>query len=244
MISLIVAFQFLTIIPTIIRRPFTSRELGRAVGWFPLVGLALGALLYGVHYAAQILFPLPVTAALIIFLWVFLTRAFHLDGLMDTCDGLFGGFTPERRLEIMRDSQIGAFGVTGGILILLIKYAALASSADPGLALVMAASLGRWTLPLLIVSFPYAREQGTGYEMKKNATWQQALLATIITALAAWLLSGIQGLLLMLLIIVITLGIALYIMRLLPGLTGDTYGAITEITEMLVLLFYAAQLSF
>ena len=244
MVSLIVAFQFLTIIPTLIRRPFTPQEMGRAVGWFPLVGLALGALLYGIHQAARLLFPLSIAAALAIFVWVFLTRAFHLDGLMDTCDGIFGGFTPERRLAIMRDSQIGAFGVTAGIIILLLKYAALASSANPGLALVMAASLGRWTSPLLIVSIPYAREQGTGYAMKKNAAWQQALLATIITASAAWFLSGVQGILLMLFAAMIAFGMARYIMRLLPGLTGDTYGAITEITELLVLLFYAAQLSF
>ena len=239
MIPLIAAFQFLTIIPTIIRRPFTSQEMGRAVGWFPLVGLGLGAFLYGVHYAATLIFPATVSAALALLAWVFFTRAFHLDGLMDTCDGLYGGFTTERRLEIMRDSRMGAFGVVAGVIILLLKYTALASSSDAGLALVMATLFGRWTSSLVIVAFPYAREQGVGYDMKKTARLPQALLATTITVIASWLLNGTQGLLLIPITALAAIGIALYIMRLLPGLTGDNYGTITELTETLVLLSFA-----
>src|SRR5687768_17475360 len=119
MVSIIAAFQFLTIFPNLVKRMFTSQEMGRAVGWFPLVGIVLGALLYSVTYAARLIFPENVSAALTVFAWVMFTRAFHLDGFMDTCDGLFGGFTPERRLEIMKDSRMGAFGVAGGILVLL-----------------------------------------------------------------------------------------------------------------------------
>jgi adenosylcobinamide-GDP ribazoletransferase len=244
MIPIIAAFQFLTIIPTIVRRPFTSEEMGRAVGWFPLVGLGLGTLFYGIHYAATLILPATIAAALTLFAWVFFTRAFHLDGLMDTCDGLYGGFTFERRLEIMRDSRMGAFGVAAGILILLVKYTALASSLNPGLALVMATLLGRWTSPLVIVAFPYAREKGVGYDMKKNARLPQLLLATTITVIAAWLLSGTQGLLLILITALAAIGISLYIMRLLPGLTGDNYGTITEVTETLVLLAFATQVTF
>ncbi len=244
MTSIIAAFQFLTIIPTIIRRPFTSEEMGRSVGWFPLVGLALGALLYGINSAAQLIFPATVAAALTLLAWVFFTRAFHLDGLMDTCDGLYGGFTIERRLEIMRDSRMGAFGVAGGVLILLVKYTALASSLNPGLALVMATLFGRWTSPLVIVAFPYAREKGVGYDMKKNARLPQLLLATAITVTAAFLLANTQGLLLMLITALAAIGISLYIMRLLPGLTGDNYGTITELTETLTLLAFAAQVAF
>src|SRR3989304_6865379 len=142
MISIITAFQFLTIFPTIIRRTFTSQEMGRAVAWFPLVGLVLGAVLYGVHSLMQIIFPANVSAALTLFAWIIFTRAFHLDGFMDTCDGLFGGFTPERRMEIMKDSRMGAFGVAGGTLIILTQYAALASSLNILPAMVLATTLG------------------------------------------------------------------------------------------------------
>src|SRR6185503_21322375 len=130
MVSLIAAFQFLTIFPTLIKRMFTSQEMGRAVGWFPLVGIVLGLALYGVNYSARLIFPASLSAALTLFAWVIFTRAFHLDGFMDASDGLFGGFTPERRMEIMKDSRIGAFGVAGGVLILLTQYTGLASSLD------------------------------------------------------------------------------------------------------------------
>jgi adenosylcobinamide-GDP ribazoletransferase len=241
MISIIAAFQFLTIFPTLIKRMFTSQEMGRAVGWFPLVGVTLGALLYGVNHFARMLFPASVSAALTIFAWVFFTRAFHLDGFMDTCDGLFGGFTPERRLEIMKDSRMGAFGVAGGVLLLLTEYAALASSSAPLPALVISATLGRWASPLVIYAFPYAREDGLGFEMKHNVGLPQVILATAITFIVSWFIYGAMGLWLMLFAALTAFLLALYIMRLIPGLTGDSYGAITAIIEVLVLLFFAIQ---
>lgn len=240
MTAIIAAFQFLTVFPTLIRRMFTSQEMGRAVGWFPLVGVALGALLYGVNYAARLIFPASVSAALTIFAWVMFTRAFHLDGFMDTCDGLFGGWTPERRLEIMKDSRMGAFGVAGGILVLLTKYSALSSSTNIFAALMLATVLGRWASPLMIYSFPYAREDGLGIEMKRNVGIREVFIATIIAGVASWFVIGWLGFALMLGSVIIAFFIALYAMRLLPGLTGDIYGTITTLVEMLTLVFFTA----
>ncbi|MBE9525281.1 MAG: adenosylcobinamide-GDP ribazoletransferase, partial [Chloroflexi bacterium] len=167
MVSLIASFQFLTIIPTIVRRKFTPQEMGRAAGWFPLVGLALGALLYGLSRVLNLIFPLPVVAVLVLATWLVLTRGLHFDGFLDICDGLFGGFTPERRLEIMRDSRVGAFGVAGGVLLLLMKYAAMISL--PNLSgLLLAPVMGRWVLSMAIFSYPYAREKGLGRDMKDH----------------------------------------------------------------------------
>lgn len=238
MTSIIAAFQFLTIFPTLIRRMFTSREMGQAVGWFPLVGVVLGLLLYGVHTAAQLFFPANVSSALTIFAWVIFTRAFHLDGFMDTCDGLFGGFTPERRLEIMKDSRMGAFGVAGGILVLLTQHAALTSSANVFCALILATTLGRWASPLVIYSFPYAREDGLGSEMKKNVRLPEVVIATLITLLTAWFAAGWMGLILMLIAAMVGWMIAKYTLRLIPGLTGDIYGTVTTTVEMIVLLAF------
>lgn len=246
MIPIIAAFQFLTIFPTLIKRMFTSREMGRAVGWFPLVGVVLGASLYGVNYVAQLIFPTSVSAALTLFAWAIFTRAFHLDGFMDTCDGLFGGWTPERRLEIMKDSRMGAFGVAGGILVLLTEYAALQSISDaspllsPSLfpALMLSTTLGRWSSPLVIYSFPYAREDGLGIEMKRNVSIREVILATLIAGSTAWLVCGWMGLLLMLGAAVVGLLVAFYAMRLLSGLTGDIYGTVTTLVEMLVLVYF------
>ena len=242
MVPIIAAFQFLTIFPTIVRRMFTSLEMGRAAAWFPFVGLVLGAVLYGVYYLSQSIFPLNVSGALTLFAWVVFTRAFHLDGFMDTCDGLFGGFTTERRLEIMKDSRVGAFGVAGGVLVLLTQYTALVSSLNVLPALILATTLGRWASPLVIYALPYAREDGLGIEMKRNVGIQEVFLATLIAGVVSWFMFSWTGLVLMFVAAVIAFLVALYVMRLLPGLTGDIYGTVTIIVETVVLLFFTVKI--
>jgi adenosylcobinamide-GDP ribazoletransferase len=108
-------------------------------------------------------------------------------------------------------------------------------------ALVISATLGRWVSPLVIYAFPYAREDGLGIEMKRNVRLPQVILATAITFIVSWFIYGAMGLWLMLFAALAAFLVALYIMRLIPGLTGDSYGAITAIIEVLVLLFFAIQ---
>lgn len=242
MLSLLTAFQFLTTFPAVIRRAFTPQELGRAVGFFPLVGLALGGIFYGMASGLHLVFPPPVVAVFVLAAWLLLTRALHFDGFLDTCDGLFGGFTPERRLEIMRDSRVGAFGVAGGGLLLLAKYAAIVSLSQLS-GLLLAPVLGRWVLSIAIFAFPYAREKGLGRDMKDNVRWLQVILSTIVSILAAWLFAGWMGL--------IAVGIAGavlwlgagFILRRIPGLTGDSYGALCELAELAVLLLFTTPLT-
>ena len=237
MVSLLTAFQFLTTFPAFIRRAFTAQELGRAVGFFPLVGLALGGMLFGLGNGLRLIFPLPVVAIFILATWLLLTRALHFDGFLDTCDGLFGGFTPERRLEIMRDSRVGAFGVAGGGLLVLAKYAAIFSLLHLS-GLLLAPVLGRWAVSIAIFAYPYAREKGLGRDMKDNVHWPQVILATIITVVATWFFAGWTGLLAFAIAgIVLWLG-AGFILRRIPGLTGDSYGALCELIEMIVLLVF------
>ncbi len=237
MISFFAAFQFLTTFPAVIRRAFTAQELGRAVGYFPLVGLALGGVLYGLGSGLQMLFPTQVVAIFILAAWLLLTRALHLDGFLDSCDGLFGGFTPERRLEIMRDSRVGAFGVAGGGLLLLAKYAAIISLSHLS-GLLLAPVLGRWAASIAIFAYPYARDKGLGRDMKDNTRRPQVILATLVSVLAAWFFAGWTGLLAFAITgIVLWLG-ASFILRRIPGLTGDSYGALCELVELIVLLVF------
>jgi len=242
MISLLTAFQFLTTFPAIIRRAFTAQELGRAVGYFPIVGLALGGVLYGLDVGLSLIFPAQVVAIFILVAWLLLTRALHFDGFLDSCDGLFGGFTPERRLEIMRDSRVGAFGVAGGGLLLLAKYAAILSLPGPS-GLLLAPVLGRWTLSMAIFTFPYAREKGLGRDMKDNVRWPQVILSTGVTLLAAWFFAGLIGLLAFALAVVVLWLGAGFILRRIPGLTGDSYGALCELAELAVLLLFTTGMS-
>ena len=239
MISLLTAFQFLTIFPAVIRRSFTAAELGRAVGFFPVVGLALGGILYGLEYGLHLIFPGPLVAVMIVSAWLLLTRALHFDGFLDICDGLFGGFTPERRLEIMRDSRVGAFGVAGGGLLLLAKYAAILSLTNFS-ALLLAPILGRWVLSMAVFAYPYAREKGLGRDMKDHVGAMQVVLATLVSILSAWFFSGWMGMLaLIAAAIVLWLGTG-FMLRRIPGLTGDSYGALCELTELVVLFIFAA----
>ena len=104
--AFLTAVQFLLVSPAFIKRPFTAPELGAAVGFYPLVGLILGGILLAADYGLSFFMPPLVRAALLLALWVILTGALHLDGFLDACDGLFGGYTPEARLEIMRDERV------------------------------------------------------------------------------------------------------------------------------------------
>ena len=145
-------------------------------------------------------------------------------------------------MEIMKDSRVGVFGVAGGVLVLVTQYSALASSFNLFAALVLAATLGRWASPLIIYSFPYAREDGLGIEMKRNVGLKEVLLATLIAGIVSWLIFSWIGIALMFGAAVIAFLVALYAMRLLPGLTGDIYGTVTTVVETLVLLFFTISL--
>ncbi len=240
MIALLAALQFLTITPPLVQRPFTPEELGRSVGFFPAVGLALGAALYGLALGLGRVFPPGVAAALVLATWVILTRALHLDGFMDACDGLFGGFTPEQRLAIMRDSRVGAFGVAGGVLVLLTQFAVIQAALAGPLALLIAPVLGRWAMALALVAFPYARAEGLGRAMKDHARWPQAALATATALAAAWLAARWAGLLALAVAGLTALLGAWFALRRIPGLTGDIYGALGVATELAGLLSLAA----
>jgi adenosylcobinamide-GDP ribazoletransferase len=234
------ALQFLTIVPPIIRRLFTEDEMGRAVGFFPLVGALLGGLLAALDRGLTQILPGEVAAALTLGAWVYLTGALHLDGFLDACDGLFGGHTPEDRLLIMRDERIGAFAMAGGGVLLIVKYAALAHSPDRLAALLLAATLSRWTMSGAIVLAPYARPQGLGRAIKDHAGWQQVVVATVVALAVAWLAKGWLGLAAALLAAAAARAAARFALKRLPGLTGDIYGAICELIETLVLVLMTA----
>ena len=242
-IAFLTALQFLLVSPAFIKRPFTARELGAAVGFYPLVGLVLGGLLLAADYLLALFMPPLVRLALILVLWVLLTGALHLDGFLDACDGLLGGYTPESRLEIMRDEHFGAFALAGGVLLLLVKFSSLSAITPLAPALLLAPVLGRWGMAVALVAFPYARPQGLGRAVKDNAGLRQAILATlfalIISLAVAWWWADWRVLLALVSAALLVWAGARYTLRRLPGLTGDIYGALNEIIELIVLLVLA-----
>jgi len=239
------AFQFLLNSPAFVRREFTPQEMGRASGFFPVVGLLLGVVLAGADLLLGQLFPAPVRSALVLALWVVLTGGLHFDGFLDSCDGLFGGATPERRMEIMRDERVGAYALAGGALLMLVLFSSLSAITEERWAvLLLAPVLGRWGITLTVTAFPYARLAGLGRDIKDHATRWQALMATLWTAAVVaaltWALRTYEPLIALLGAAVAWGVSSAWILRRIPGMTGDTYGAINMLIETAVLLTFAA----
>jgi adenosylcobinamide-GDP ribazoletransferase len=229
------ALQFLTIFPTPLRHKVTTTTSGQSLTYFPLIGLILGAILLGLHYGLILILPASVVNALLIITLVILTGAHHLDAFIDTCDGVIAGKSKKERLAIMSDTKVGVFGIVGVILLLLLKYVSL-SSAPILPALLLMPTLSRWTMASMIFIFPYAKRSGMGLAFKQGATWQRLTIATIIALIAAVALLQWWGLALMAALWLIAFGVANCFRARLGGLTGDNYGAINELAEVLVLL--------
>ena len=235
-IPLLAALQFLTLIPPIVKRPFTAKELGQAVGFYPLVGVVIGALLAGAQYGLNLIAPASLTAALTLTLWVLATGALHLDGFLDSWDGLFGGFTPEKRMEIMHDERVGAFGLASGILLLILKFSALGHLPNATTALILIPTLSRWGIALALTCYPYARSHGLGRDLKDNVTWRQLALASVIALITAWFCAQWLGLIALACTALVIQVTTRFVLSRLPGLTGDIYGALNEWLEMLLLI--------
>jgi adenosylcobinamide-GDP ribazoletransferase len=224
---------------------FCQGDFQRIARWAPCIGLLVGGLL-GVADAVLENFKLPllVRSAAIAAMWLALTGGLHLDGAMDTADGLAASYNNrDRRLEVMRDSLTGAFGVMAAVIILLLKTTALSEMHSyRWLGLMGAAGWGRWGQVAAIAFYPYLRATGKGAFHKHFFRSPQDLLLGLtfllgLSGLALWLdpqrwWLGV-GMLLSGSAIALLSGFWFYLQ--LGGHTGDTYGAIVEWTEALFL---------
>jgi len=240
--GVVVAIQFLTVAPPLLRRTITPDELGRSVAFFPLVGLAVGLLLNGLYWLLSAVFPEVLVAAMVVGVWIACSGALHFDGFLDAVDGLLGGRTAEDRMRILRDARVGAFAVAGGVTMLLLKFAAIGGIGSG--ALIVAPLLGRWVISLAVVLFPYARAEGLGREMKDNAGWPQAVGASAISLAALVLLAPSAGIAATFTAVVVVGLCSWLLIRFtlarIPGLTGDIYGALCEVGETVCIVTLAA----
>ena len=231
---------FLTWLPATRLRRRTQREISNSRAYFPLVGLLIGLSMVGLEAGFSRLFPVPLTAAILVVFLVVITRGLHIDGLMDICDGVFGGATPERRLEIMRDSRVGAFAVAGAGSIILLKYGVLVSLLSlPGPAKEWALALfpmaSRWAMVVALAAFPYARSQGLGSPFHQGGIWPATILAGAVAVIAALLAAGFGGAAILLGVTGLAWLLGRGMAAMLGGLTGDAYGAINEVSEVAAL---------
>ena len=235
--NFLAALGFLTSIP-VGKRAMEGKSLAGSAVYFPLVGLLIGFILAGVDYGLGRVLPNLLTSAITVTALVLLTGALHFEGFVDACDGLFGGHTRERRLEIMRTKNVGAYAVAGGVLLLILKFAAIASLSHESTrfwVIVMFPMLSRWGMTLALSVFPYAREQGLGTAFR-GIKLNYIVVAGAIALIAAVIFVGLSGIILFAIATIIAILTGLWVTKLLGGLTGDIYGAINELSEVIILI--------
>ncbi|MDR3508583.1 MAG: adenosylcobinamide-GDP ribazoletransferase [Caulobacteraceae bacterium] len=241
------ALQFLTRIPVPALGRFDPDWITRSAPYFPLVGQMVGGISALVLWGASRLWSAPVAALLAVAAGALVTGGFHEDGLADTADGLGGGQTPERRLEIMKDSRIGTYGLLALGLVLALKVAVLASVPPiRGAILLLAAhGLGRAASVAIMRLTPYAAlgEAGKWKPTPQGVTWAEASIAVV---LSLWPLASLPAGPAVLGVICGALGVgcvATLARRLIGGHTGDVLGGCEQIFELGFLLGAAALLA-
>ena len=247
-----IGLQFLTRISIVKQTVWTEESFGKSVKFFPAVGAVLG-ICYAVPififiYLTDCAFPI-FTGALGFFLNVVLTGGIHCDGLMDSADGLFSGREKDKMLEIMKDSRAGAFGVVSLVTVAALQISAIAELAKNFsmllfVAVYAAPIIGRLAMVLAISIFPYARPEGLGKAFSKYATpktFLAALFETILLLLPLILLDVeifMTAIIALVAAIIFALYFGKYVMLKIGGLTGDIYGAVEFLAEVLVLIIF------
>ena len=237
--------MFYTCLPIPSSWPVDFRWIAR---WVPCVGLIIGGLLALVDEALVLLqVPYLVASGLVVALWLALTGGLHMDGVMDVADGLAVP-DPQRRLAVMADSRMGAFGGMAAVVVIVLKILSLAAMGQfRWFAIVAACAWGRWAQQWAIAYYPYLKKEGKGAQHKAAlpSIWytvpNAALLCGLslclgLTAIVSWSLvlrASVCGW-------AIACLVSAYFHRQLGGHTGDTYGAVVEWTEVLLLCCLSA----
>jgi len=240
-----VAMIFFTRVPVLYEGALGLDALTRAWRAVPLVGAVIGAVGAGAFALADLArLPAGLAALLAVAATALLTGALHEDGLSDFVDGCGGGRDRERRLEIMRDSRIGAYGVLALIFSVALRAGAILAIAAPYqvlLALIAAHALSRAAMPLAILGLEPARGDGLGAQAGRPRAVVVALTLGLAAILALGLLGPWRGLLAMAAATLAATAIAAVARRLVGGYTGDVLGAVQQAAEIAALLALAAQ---
>ncbi|NMB15934.1 MAG: adenosylcobinamide-GDP ribazoletransferase [Firmicutes bacterium] len=237
------AVQFLTRLPFCGPKEPTDEDLAGSMAYYPLVGLLLGLILSLEYLLLSWCLPQEPLAVILTLSLILLTGNLHLDGLMDTADGLFSGRDLAGMRPIMKDSRMGAHGVTAGVGALLLRYVLLASL-DPSLmlpALLSTPLMGRWVMVYSVARHPYAwADGGLAKVFTEGVGLRELFWASLSAALALLIIWGTMGLGLFALWLLSGAAIAGWLARRFGGVSGDTCGAAGELLEIGVLLSLVA----
>lgn len=241
------AMRFLTLIPISWRAGDDSRQFADCLVFFTVVGMIIGVIGACGVFLFSMVFPQPVVIALGLAYLAFISGCLHLDGLSDSADGLLSSRPREVCLEIMKDSRAGAMGIVVVVLVLLMKYAAL--SAMPKEVLLPAFFLmplaGRCAILVTMASLPYAREEGgLGLLFYSGNSKRAAVVAVILLLLFVIILTPGHTLPIFIGFSAVTFLFNRWCRAKIGGATGDTLGAVCELTEMTVAVSLTASFSY
>jgi adenosylcobinamide-GDP ribazoletransferase len=236
--NLRIAFGFLTTFPIKLPEDWSVGDSGRAAVWYPFVGLVIGGTTWLAWKVAMLVLSPFVAGVMVLIVWIALTGGLHLDGLADCCDGLLASALPERRLDIMKDPHLGAFGVIGLVLILLLKAMMLGIlTSSTSLGIVLAASLSRWFI-LPVALFPLARNGGMGADFSSGLRRASVYISALLPFGLAIAL-GVRGIFSIVAAFIATGLILLFTKIRIGGVTGDVFGLVVEVVETIVLLVFS-----
>jgi adenosylcobinamide-GDP ribazoletransferase len=231
------AIAFLTVIPVADAVGSPGERLGRA--YFPVVGAVIGLIAGVVFVGVSAIAGNPLAAVAAVAVLAILTGGLHLDGLADAADGLFGVGTLERRLEVMRDPRVGSFGAVTLVLVIAGDIVALSSlsPASALLALVVAGVLSRLAILAVVVIGRYRYERGLGTAAQGGHRAFDLLLGAAFTG-AVCLLDPARALAAAVVVALVATIVVAIARRRIGGLTGDIYGAVSEMAQLGVLVVF------
>jgi len=234
-----IALQFLTTFPVRLSAKPTPQQNAQALLFYPVVGLLMGGILYGIALLLHAL-PLVLLSSVILVLWIWLTGGLHLYGLADTADAWVGGFGDKARiLEIMKDPSCGPMGVLSLVIVCILKWSALYVLLQKQLytALILFPMLGRLVPLFFFLSTHYVRAKGLGSQLSQYLVRPMAVAILLLMPLVAlyWAWVGV--------VVIATFYLVLWYLRYkfiqrIGGVTGDTIGASIEIIELATLFSF------
>ncbi|MCW2305966.1 adenosylcobinamide-GDP ribazoletransferase [Rhodobium gokarnense] len=240
-LTAVLGLQFLTRLAIPIDTRYSTERMARAMGYLPLAGLVIGAGIALVYWLAASVLPPLVAAFVALGAGVRLTGSLHEDGLADVADGLGGGATRERALEIMRDSRIGSYGVITLIIVVGLKAASIGALGPAAVATIIAAhGLSRLSVLAMMVRLPYARKEGAAAFAGTGPGPTRVAIAVLTGAATffglALLVSPLVALVAALAAAAVYLWLERMLKRRIGGYTGDALGGLQQLTETAILL--------
>lgn len=239
----LLSLSIFTRIPISADVPYSEERKNESYKYCGLVGFVVALLTASVLVLSNHIWPIEVAVTLSMIFSIYITGAFHEDGFADTCDGFGGGFTPERKLEIMKDSRVGAYGVLGIVLILLLKFSILTSLSDVAVALIIAHVLSRSVAVSFIFTHGYVRQtEDSKLKIAKSQSSSSDFAYLMMIAILTLVVftSAKTSVLLILTLLAVRWICSRWLMRQVGGYTGDALGAIQQLSEIVCYLLLFA----